>query len=129
MEFFETEEGVVSYWDPKPYMQGYLNILHGGIQALLMDEVAGWLVNVKLKTAGVTAQMTTKYHKPVYVNKGIITIKGKLNKTDKKLAFIDCEILNNENVVCSSGEVVYWAYPENVAREKLWFPGYESFFE
>jgi len=49
MSFAEDGEYVVSEWEPKDYFQGYYNVLHGGIQATLMDEIASWLVQIKLK--------------------------------------------------------------------------------
>ena len=33
---------------------GFHDILHGGIQATMMDEIASWVVLVKLDTSGVT---------------------------------------------------------------------------
>jgi len=52
MSFFEDGDEIISSWDPQEYFQGYNHILHGGIQATLMDEPASWIVFVKLGTAG-----------------------------------------------------------------------------
>ena len=38
MEFYEDGDEVVSIWKPRPEYQGWINTLHGGIQAVLMDE-------------------------------------------------------------------------------------------
>lgn len=40
MEFYEDGEYIKSYWKPDMRYQGYKNILHGGVQTLLMDEIA-----------------------------------------------------------------------------------------
>ena len=50
--FYEDGDDIVTTWKPSPLYQGWLNTLHGGIQALLLDEVCGWVVTRKLQTAG-----------------------------------------------------------------------------
>ena len=39
MEFYEDGDEVVSIWKPRPEYQGWIDTLHGGIQAVLMDEI------------------------------------------------------------------------------------------
>ena len=41
MEFYEDGDSIVSYWKPDEKYQGWLDTLHGGIQALLLDETMG----------------------------------------------------------------------------------------
>ena len=128
MEFYEEGDDLISYWDPKSYLQGYGNILHGGIQSTLMDELASWIVYVKAKTGGVTAEMNVKFKKPVYVNKGKLRIRGRLKETGRKLALIETELLNAEGEVCAVADIRYFVYPEEVARKKLFYPGHEAFY-
>ncbi len=51
MEFYEDGDEVVSIWKPRPEYQGWIDTLHGGIQAVLMDEipVRGWCFVVNYK--------------------------------------------------------------------------------
>ena len=128
MEFFEDEEQVVCFWEPKHHLQGYLNILHGGIQATLMDEIASWIIHVKLKTAGVTTKINCSLLKPVYTNKGKLTITAKIIKVEKRLVTVYTQILDAEKEMCADAEVQYYVYPEEIAKKKLMFPGYEKFF-
>ena len=44
MEFYEDGDEVVSIWKPRPEYQGWIDTLHGGIQAVLMDEICAWVV-------------------------------------------------------------------------------------
>ena len=50
MEFYEDGDEVISIWKPQPQFQGWIDTLHGGIQAvLLMRFVHGWFcVNYRL---------------------------------------------------------------------------------
>ena len=59
MEFYEDGDEIVSFWHPDGKYQGWLNTLHGGIQAVLLDEVCGWVIMRKLQTAGVTSKKET----------------------------------------------------------------------
>ncbi len=129
MEIYEDGEYLLSEWEPKSYLQGYGNVLHGGIQATLLDEIASWIVYVKAQTGGVTASMEMKYKKTVYVNKGNLTIRGKLKDTDKRFAYIFAELLDHEGKVCAEGNFRYFIFPEEIARKKLDYPGIDAFYE
>ena len=59
MEFYEDSEEIVSIWKPRPEYQGWIDTLHGGIQAVLLDEICAWVVLRKLQTTGVTSKMET----------------------------------------------------------------------
>ncbi|MDO5130133.1 MAG: PaaI family thioesterase, partial [Prevotellaceae bacterium] len=48
LHFYEDGEYIVSQWQPTSDFQGWVNTLHGGIQALLLDEICGWVVTRKL---------------------------------------------------------------------------------
>ena len=65
MDFYEDGDEIVSYWQPEEKYQGWLHTLHGGIQAVLLDEICGWVIIRKLQTTGVTSKMETRYLKPV----------------------------------------------------------------
>ena len=53
--FTESDEFIHASWQPTVYYQGYPNVLHGGIIAALLDEIGGWVISVKIGTAGVTS--------------------------------------------------------------------------
>jgi len=127
MEFYEEGEFIICNWEPKGFLQGYFNVLHGGIQATLMDEIAAWLVQVKLKTGGVTSGMNIHLHKPVPINEGKITIKAKLSGMRRNLADIDVDLICPNGELGASAEMVYYTFPEKVAKQKLSYPGFEKF--
>lgn len=129
MEFYEDGEYLLSFWEPVTYFQGYGNVLHGGIQTTLMDELASWVVYVKAKTGGVTASLDVKFKKAVYVNQGEIKIRARLAYTEKKFAYIYAELIDSKGDICSEANLKYYIFPEQVARKKLFYPGYEAFYE
>lgn len=68
LEFWEENEDVLTIWKPGENYQGWVNTLHGGIISMLMDEVAGWVINRKLQTTGVTMQLNVKYKFEVLID-------------------------------------------------------------
>ena len=60
MEFYEDGEDIVSLWTPDSNYQGWLNTLHGGIQATLLDELGGWIIARKFQTSGMTTSLNMK---------------------------------------------------------------------
>jgi len=129
LTFYEDGEDVVTEWDPEFYMQGYLNVLHGGIQATLHDEIASWTVYTKLETAGVTRKIEINYLKAVYVNKGKITLRSKVLTQEERLATMYTRLLDCNGNLCSEGKVTYYIYPQKIAVARYNYPGIEAFFE
>ena len=127
MEFFLDGEDVVAKWHPKEHFMGFDNILHGGIRATLIDEIAAWVVFLKLETMGYTTKLTVNYTDVVYTNKGPITLRARIRERTKKSALIDIEILNKEGKVVTTGEAEYFVIPTPIARKKLNFPKKEAF--
>jgi acyl-coenzyme A thioesterase PaaI-like protein len=129
MTFTEEGDEVVCRWNPVNHLQGYTNVLHGGIQATMLDEIASWLVYVKLKTAGVTSSMTTKYRAPVYLDQGEITIRARLKEQTPRIAEIQTFLYNSAGKLCTEALVSYFIFPKKIAKEKYWYPGVDAFYE
>lgn len=129
LKFVDEGEYITATWMPGDEYQGYNNVLHGGIQSTLMDEIASWYVYAKMKTAGVTSKMEIRYKKPVYTNKGAIRLYAKLIEVNRNLADIGVELVDSEGKLCATGVIQYFTFSEKVAREKFWYPGPEAFFE
>ncbi len=128
MSFFEDGDEVICNWQPRGFLQGYHNVLHGGIQATLMDEIGSWLVQVKLKTAGVTSTLSVKYMHTVYVNQGEITLKARLLGMRRNLADIEVNLFDSGGKLCAKGELVYYTFSQEMAKKKLNFPADEAFY-
>jgi len=129
MTFKEDGDYVISEWQPKPHFQGWHQVLHGGIQATLLDEIASWLVFVKLKTSGVTSHMDVNLKKPVYIDKGSLQLKARLKEMNRNIAVIETWLYNSEGELCTYGLMHYFTFKEEIAKEKLWYPGSEEFYE
>ncbi|HYW94049.1 MAG TPA: PaaI family thioesterase [Bacteroidales bacterium] len=127
MKFSDEGEYVVCEWEPRPEFQGYNNVLHGGIQATLMDEIASWTIYVKAGTGGVTSRMETKYKRPVYTDRGTLTLKAKIKHTVRRIVTVEVQLFDHDSRLCSFGEVDYFTMSEEEAIKKLLYPGKEAF--
>ena len=125
MEFYEDGDDLVCIWDSRDNYQGWLKTLHGGIQATLMYELGGWLINRKLQTAGMTTNLVMKYRCPVPTGEGVkLEIRGRIKEMKRNFAFIEAT-LSHEGKVCSSCEMTYYCFPKEKAESDFFFTGCE----
>jgi len=128
MSFYEEGNYIYSEWDPKAHFQGYIKVLHGGIQSTLIDEIASWACYVKLETAGVTSRINIKYKLPVYIDQGKILLKAIIDSVHRNIAKIKVELLNSNRQLCAEGLVDYYMLPKEKAEKEFNYPGIEKFF-
>jgi len=129
MDFYTDGECVYADWEPRKRFEGYKNVIHGGIQATLMDEIASWTIYSIIGTAGVTQKMEVNYHRPLFANVECIKIKASVKRKTSEQAVIKTEILNQKGVVCSSADVTYYLFPLKIAQLKYQYPGKDAFWK
>jgi uncharacterized protein (TIGR00369 family) len=129
LEFYQDGNELVSYWEPKAHFQSWENVVHGGIQSTMLDEIGGWLVNVQLDTCGVTAKMETKFLKPLLFSDGMVEIRAKLVKVVRNIAIIETWILNGLGEICTKSEINYYIYSQQVAVEKFGYQPTQNIVE
>ncbi len=129
MHFIEDGDEIVSHWEPCEHFHGYENILHGGIQATLMDEIASWVVYVKVRRSGVTSKMNVRYLKPVFVDKGTITLRAGIHAMRRNLADILVKLYNSDNQLCAEAIVTYFTSSPEKTKESSFYPDHNEFFE
>ena len=112
LEFWEDGDYIVTKFKPTHDYESWQNTLHGGIQALLIDETAGWVVCRKLQTNGVTSKMDMQYLKPVSTLLNEITVRAKISKMMRNVAFIEAELLDEDGTVLTRADLVYFCTPK-----------------
>ena len=129
MEFYEDGDEIVSTWDPVKYYQGFINVLHGGVQGTMMDEIASWVVFIKIKSGGVTSRLTTRFRKPVMINEGPITLRARLVEQRRNIAEIHVRLFNAKEELCSESTAEYFILSPDKAQKEMNFPGPDAFYE
>ena len=123
LDFWEDGEDVVSRWTPTADYQGWIDTLHGGVQSLLLDEVAGWVVTRKLQTTGVTSKMEVQYVMPLSTYDSLLTIRARISRQMRNVAFIEGEIYNAHGEVCTKATLTYFCASRQKAEETMGFCG------
>lgn len=127
LEFWEEGEYVIAKWMPRKSLEGFRNVLHGGIQATLLDEIASWVVQTRCKTVGVTSSMDIKYRWPVLVSEGEITMRAKVKEAGTRMATIEAELFGNDGKLCASAVVKYFLFNAERASAEYFYPGADAF--
>lgn len=123
MEFYEDGEDIVCHWTPRSEYQGWLDTLHGGIQSVLLDEICAWVLMRKLQTAGVTSKMETRFLKPVSTNDSQITLRARITEQKRNIIIIDATLENSTGEICSQSRCTYFAFPQEKAKQEMFFSG------
>lgn len=121
LHFYEDGDDIVSQWKPSPDYQGWLNTLHGGIQALLLDEICGWVVTRKLQTAGVTSRMETQYKRPVSTSDTLLTLRARIVEQRRNIVVIYATLADSTGKVCTEATCTYFAFPKEKAERDMHF--------
>jgi acyl-coenzyme A thioesterase PaaI-like protein len=129
MRFFEEGDAIVCLWQPENHFQGYPTVLHGGVQTALLDEAAAWTIYAKLGTSGFTYSIDIRFRSPARIDRGALRVEARLQEgvITESLVHLAARLLDAEGNLCSEADIVYFTYPEKVARRKLWYPGKEAF--
>ncbi len=85
-DFFELENGdLLAVSNPKEFHQSYPGRVHGGIVSALLDETVGRAINVtEPESWGVTAELITKYKKPVPYGEKIYAV-GRITSNNRRI--------------------------------------------
>lgn len=121
MEFYEDGEELISVWKPGTEYQGWFDTLHGGIQAVLLDEVCGWAVLRKLQTGGVTSKMETRFMKSVSTRERYVVLRACIKEQKRNLALVEACLYNSAGELCTKALCTYFTFPQEKAREEMHF--------
>lgn len=121
MEFYEDGDRIVSRWKPRPEFQGWVDTLHGGIQATLADEISSWVVFRKFQTSGVTSRIEVRYLKPIHTSEDHITLQATVVRQRRNIVDIEVKIFNSQDQLCTEALCIYFLFPKEKAHEEFHF--------
>ena len=119
MEFFEDGEDIVSFWQPNGEHQSWINTLHGGLQAALLDELCGWVVFRKFQTGAVTSKMEIRYRKPIHTNEGQLTLRARATEVRRNLVTVVGEIYNSNGDLCTESSCLYFLFSKEKSATEM----------
>lgn len=102
VEFTETNSGVTAEFSAGKKLQGYKDIVHGGIIATLLDEASVKALHSKGIKA-VTAEITLRFKNPLFINENAIINadigheRGRLYEIKAEIRKMDGELIAQSN--------------------------------
>jgi len=118
LEFYETAPGevVVEYTVPEQY-QGYPGVVHGGVVAAILDEVAG-----RVHMGGdpprfmFTARLDVRYRKNVPIGQPL-RIVGHAGKSRERAAIASGQIFGPDGDLLAEAEAMLVNVPDGIADQ------------
>jgi uncharacterized protein (TIGR00369 family) len=103
LRFWLSDQGCYTRCAIPDFLCGLDGLVHGGIIAFLLDEVAQWAMVSRIGKMGVTKEITVRYLKPVLTNTEII-VEGKIANQKGKNVILNSTICSNDNVLLAESE-------------------------
>lgn len=129
LRFWEDNETLHCHVEPNRFVEGYRDVMHGGIQATVHDEIAAWFVYAVCGTAGVTAALNVTYRKPAIMSKGALKLSCELKEENRRMVTLHTKLCADDGTLLSEAEVKYIIFPLEIAIKKYHYPGKDAFYE
>lgn len=110
LTFQETADGVEAAYSVASHLEGPAGIVHGGIQATLLDETMCMTAYAKLGHSVVTGELTVRYLRPAPVQSPLL-VRAHITETKRNSAFIEGRIIlvaSGEELTRASGRF-FWS--------------------
>lgn len=119
MEFHVDGEDVIGIWKPEQNYQGWIDVLHGGIQSLMMDEVGRWFVGYHKGVNAVTKELNVKFLKTVSTRWEKIKVRAKKVSEERADIKVHMDLINPDGEICATADATYFMNPRQLRNESL----------
>lgn len=110
------------YWDsikkeahteyvPAHHFVGQGNILHGGIQTGLLDEIMGWTSYIVSEKMAVTTDLNIRFLQPLYLSKEKIQVTCHVISRNDPRVKMEASLLNAKGEVCTTATGTFHILP------------------
>src|SRR5512139_1572033 len=116
LRFFLSENGCYTKCSIPDYFCGMDGIAHGGMIALLLDEVCEWTLIARIGKMAFTREISVRYFKPVLTNAEIV-VEAKIETQDGKNAVLRSTVHSKDNELMAESESKWTlANPSTIAK-------------
>ncbi|MFC1870431.1 PaaI family thioesterase [Chloroflexota bacterium] len=117
LRFWASEQGCFTRCVIPEHMCGIDGIAHGGIIALLLDEVAAWTIIARLNRFGMTREITVRYLEPVRTDTEILA-EAQIIKNDQHSALLTSRLWTAGDILTVESES-NWVLPKPSRMAKM----------
>jgi acyl-coenzyme A thioesterase PaaI-like protein len=89
----DRDGGVVARYTPRPEDQGFPEVMHGGLLALLLDEAMGWAMYAD-NVFAVTAKMEVRYRRAVGLDQPL-TARARITRSRGRRIEVEATLSND----------------------------------
>ncbi len=104
LKFKEDGQWVRTTTNLSKHYQGFQNIAHGGIVAVLLDEAAGWAIILQEEVVAPSYDLNLKLVKPVPLGEKIL-IRGKVKDARHGIFVTEDQVLNRRGEILAAGQI------------------------
>jgi acyl-coenzyme A thioesterase PaaI-like protein len=117
MTFYADEEALYSWVTPPEYLCGWKNIVHGGIQATILDEVMGWAAICLTKRIPLTKETTVSFQKPVLLDRGELLVESRvLQYSGEREVIMQGKIYQGDSEPCATAQGTFGLFTVEAMR-------------
>ncbi len=102
LEFTFDGTSMTTRFVPRKEHQGYMNIVHGGILATLLDEIMVKLA-IEMGMPAVTAQMDVRLKKALKIGEAV-TVSAEVTKDSKKVIAAYAKAVTDDSVIVADAK-------------------------
>jgi len=103
LRFWLSDQGCYTRCAIPDFLCGFDGLVHGGIIAFLLDEVAQWTMISRIGRVGLTREITVRYFKPVPTNTEIV-VEGKITHQKGKNVILNSTICSDDHALLAASE-------------------------
>jgi uncharacterized protein (TIGR00369 family) len=103
LRFYLSENGCYTKCSIPDYFCGVDGVVHGGMIALLLDEVSQWTMIGRMGKMGLTREISVRYLKPVPTGTEIV-VEAKIGAQDEKKTVLHSTVRSTDNALLAEGE-------------------------
>eukprot|EP01087_Luapelamoeba_hula_P024155 TRINITY_DN9094_c0_g1_i1.p1 TRINITY_DN9094_c0_g1~~TRINITY_DN9094_c0_g1_i1.p1 ORF type:complete len:217 (+),score=33.63 TRINITY_DN9094_c0_g1_i1:24-674(+) len=103
----EASDEVVAHFTASDHMVSFPNVVHGGILSVLVDDIAYWALQQKLKRLALTTKAEITYTRVTRPNEEL-TVRAKVAQTEGPKAIVAVTIRNHKGQECAQAKVHFF---------------------
>lgn len=132
LEFYRQDNVIFADVTIPGTYRGYEGVAHGGMVALLLDEVMGWAANCVAGGATATAELGIRYKQPTPVDVPL-RLEARVIRARTPLFVVEGALMRDDGAICATGSAklmkqAHGAFGED-AYELVYAPGAVRLFD
>jgi acyl-coenzyme A thioesterase PaaI-like protein len=115
----EDRKEAYSEYVPAEHFAGAGNILHGGIQTGILDEIMGWTSYAFTHEMAVTSGLALKFLKPVYICGEKIDVRCRVISKEGPEVNMEAILSNSEGDICTTATGTFHILPSDKYKDLI----------